>query len=74
MKTQRWHGYAGYDGWFERANNASFAIQAAYTELTPQFERLFDRVGQDFRLFYAEVQGLAALPKDQRRAKLAALE
>lgn len=74
MKAQRWGGYAGYDDWFEHANNASFAILAAYTELAPQFERLFDHVGQDFARFYAEVQGLAALPKDERRAKLAAPE
>ena len=74
MKRERWAGYAGYDSWFERANNASFAILAAYTELAPQFERLFDRLGEDLPRFYAQVQGLAVLPKDQRRAKLAAPE
>ena len=71
MKLERWGGWTGYDSWFERANNASFAILAAYTELVPQFERLFDRLGDDLPRFYAEVQGLAVLPKDQRRAKLA---
>jgi predicted aminopeptidase len=30
LKAGRWGGYAGYDGWFERANNASFAVLAAY--------------------------------------------
>ena len=72
MKAERWGGYAGYDGWFERANNASFAVLAVYNELVPAFERLFERTGGDFARFYAEVKGLAALPKDQRRAKLAA--
>ena len=72
MKNHRWGGFAGYDGWFERANNASFAVLAAYNELVPEFERLFERGGRDFPRFYAEVKGLAALPKDQRRAKLAA--
>ena len=72
MKTQRWSGYAGYDGWFERANNASFAVLAAYNELVPDFERLFERSGGDFQRFYAEVKGLAALPKAERRAKLSA--
>ena len=72
LKAGRWAGYAGYDGWFERANNASFAVLAAYNELVPEFERLFERSGGDFPSFYAEVRGLAALPKDQRRAKLAA--
>ena len=72
LKHSRWNGFAGYDGWFERANNATLAVQAAYTELVPQFEALFEREGRDFARFYAAVQGLAALPKVQRRATLAA--
>ncbi|MCY7316548.1 MAG: aminopeptidase [Rubrivivax sp.] len=72
MKTRDWGGYSGYDGWFARANNAAFAVQAAYNELVPAFERLFERSGSDFTRFYAEVQRLAALPRDQRRATLAA--
>lgn len=71
VKAERWGGYAGYDGWFERANNASFAVLAAYNELVPQFEALFEQQGRDFTRFYATVKGLAALPKDQRRARLA---
>lgn len=71
MKAGRWAGYAGYDAWFERANNASFAVQAAYNEWVPDFERLFERSGGDFNRFYAEVKSLAALPKAQRRATLA---
>jgi predicted aminopeptidase len=71
LKQTRWNGYSGYDGWFERANNASFAVLAAYNQLVPEFERLFERSGRDWPRFYAEVKGLAALPKDQRRAKLA---
>jgi predicted aminopeptidase len=70
LKTTQWNGFAGYDGWFERANNATLAVQAAYNELVPQFEGLFESEGRDFARFYATVQGLAALPKDQRRAKL----
>jgi len=71
MKAVRWGGYAGYDAWFERANNAALGVQAAYTELVPQFERLFEREGRDFGRFYAEVKRLAALPRDERRATLA---
>jgi predicted aminopeptidase len=69
-KAGRWGGFAGYDGWFARANNAAFGVQAAYFELVPAFERLFESSGGDFPRFYAEVQRLAALPKDERRAKL----
>ena len=72
LKGGRWGGFAGYDGWFERANNAAFGVQAAYHELVPAFERLFESSGGDFPRFYAQVQQLAALPKDQRRAKLVA--
>ena len=72
IKATRWDGFAGYDGWFARANNAAFGVQAAYFELVPAFERLFERSGGDFERFYAEVRQLAALPKDERRAKLLA--
>ena len=72
LKAGRWSGYAGYDGWFERANNASLGVQAAYNEWVPQFERLFEREGRDFKRFYAEVQRLAGLPKAERQATLGA--
>jgi predicted aminopeptidase len=71
LKTERWGGFAGYDPWFANVNNAALGVQAAYNELVPQFERLFAASGGDFERFYAEVQGLARLPKAERRAKLA---
>ncbi len=71
LKLERWNGFKGYDGWVARANNAVFGVQAAYGELVPAFERLFEAQGRDFDRFYAEVKALAALPKDQRRARLA---
>lgn len=71
MKAQRWGGFSGYDAWFARANNASFGVLAAYNELVPGFERLFEREGRDFVRFYAEVKRLAALPKKERRTALA---
>jgi predicted aminopeptidase len=70
LKAGPWHGFAGYDGWFERANNASLAMMAAYNELVPDFERLFDAGGGDFLQFYAAVRELAPLPPQQRRARL----
>lgn len=70
MKRERWAGFSGYDGWFARANNASFGVLAAYNALVPDFERLFQRSGGDFERFYAEVRRLAALPKAERRAAL----
>jgi predicted aminopeptidase len=74
IKREHWGGFAGYDGWFDRANNAALGVQAAYNELVPEFEALFVRQGSDFDLFYAEVRRLAALPKAERRAKLLAAD
>ncbi|NLZ41203.1 MAG: aminopeptidase, partial [Comamonadaceae bacterium] len=74
LKAERWGGFAGYDGWFARADNAALGVQAAYDELVPPFERLFEREGRDFAHWYAAVRVLAALPRAERRAKLAAIE
>jgi predicted aminopeptidase len=71
LKAGRWEGFAGYDGWFARANNATLGLQASYNQLVPAFERLFERSGGDFARFHAEVRALAALPKAERDAKLA---
>ena len=73
LKAGRWAGFSGYDEWLARANNASFGVLAAYNELVPQFERLFEREGRDFARFYAEVKRLAGLPKAERHATLRAI-
>ncbi len=70
IKVERWGGFAGYDGWFERANNALIGVQAAYDQWVPAFERLFEAEGRDFERFYARVRALAALPKAERQAAL----
>ncbi|WP_236589841.1 aminopeptidase [Ramlibacter aurantiacus] len=58
------------DRWVAEANNASFGAQAAYDELVPGFEALFDREGQDWRRFYQAVRGLGQLTKSERHAFL----
>ncbi len=63
-------GFAGYDGWFARANNASFAVLGAYNDFVPAFERLFEQSGRDFARFHDAVRTLAALPRAERRARL----
>ncbi len=73
LKAGPWAGFAGYDGWIARANNAALGVQAAYDGQVPEFMKLFESQGQDFERFYAEVKRLAALPKAQRRDTLAAL-
>ena len=65
-----WGGFAGYDPWVANANNAAFGAQAAYDELVPGFEALFEREQRDWKRFYDAVKRLAALPKDERRSQL----
>lgn len=73
LKATRWAGFAGYDGWFERANNASFGVLAAYNELVPGFESLLQAEGGDYSRFYDAVRALAALPAAERRKRLNAV-
>ncbi len=65
-----WGGYAGYDAWVAKANNASFGALAAYDELVPGFEALFRANGQDWPGFYDAVRRLARLPKQERTQTL----
>ncbi|UCU99695.1 aminopeptidase [Acidovorax radicis] len=63
---------AGYDRWVAKANNASFAAQAAYDELVPAFEALFEREDRDWQRFYDAVRRLSQQPQAQRHAALQA--
>ena len=65
-----WGGYAAYDPWVARANNAAFAAQAAYDELVPGFEALFEREGRSWPRFYDAVRRLASLSKNERHLAL----
>ena len=69
LKT-RWGGYAGFDAWVARANNASFGAQAAYDDLVPGFVALFEREGRDFNRFYDAVRALSEQPRAERQATL----
>ena len=72
-RRKNWGGFTGYDRWFaNNPNNAQLASVAIYTRLVPQFEALLAREGGDLGRFYAAVKELAALPKDERHARLEA--
>ena len=72
LRNGPWNGFAGYDRWFgQEINNATLASVGIYTELVAAFEALLARNGGDLPLFYGEVKRLAALPKDDRQARLA---
>ena len=60
----------GYDAWVARANNASFGAQAAYDDLVPGFEALFETSGKDWQRFYDAIRMLAELPKNERHQAL----
>ncbi len=64
---------AGYDHWVATANNASFGAQAAYDELVPAFEVLFEQSARDWPRFYDAVKALAHQSAEQRLAALRAL-
>jgi len=64
---------AGYDRWVAKANNASFAAQAAYDELVPGFEALFEQQGRDWSRFYDAVRQLTRQPLQERQDALRAL-
>ena len=71
MKRDKWGGYAGYDRWFAKANNATMGTQGAYDDEVGAFERLFAAEGGDFDRFYAEVRRMAALPRPERDVAMA---
>jgi predicted aminopeptidase len=67
---ERWGGYKGYDAWVAQANNASFGAQAAYDDLVPAFEALFQREAQDFPRFFEAVRQLATMEPTDRLSTL----
>ena len=63
-----------YHDWFARdLNNARLAAVAVYTDLVPAFARLLARERGNMPAFHARVQELAALPRAERRSRLAAI-
>jgi len=73
LKSQ-WGGFSGHDRWFtSKPNNAQLASVVAYSQLVTVFEMLLAREGGNLSGFYAAVKALAALPKDERDVRLAAL-
>ncbi|HEX2546058.1 MAG TPA: aminopeptidase [Ramlibacter sp.] len=62
--------WRGYDRWVREANNAFFGAQAAYDELVPGFEALFQAQGGDWQKFYEASRRLSELPKEERHRRL----
>lgn len=70
-----WGGFGGYDRWFaQKPNNAHFVSIAIYTQMVPAFEALLQQSGGNLARFYDAVRQLAVLPRDERTARLQALQ
>lgn len=66
-----WGGFGGYDRWFaQKPNNAQIASLAIYTQQVPAFQALLRQQGGGLAQFYSAVKELAALPKEERAARL----
>jgi predicted aminopeptidase len=69
-----WHGYHGYDAWFEQPlNNAQLASVGIYDRYVASFQALLATHQGDLPRFYAEAAGLARLSPAQRETRLAQL-
>lgn len=69
-----WGGYNGYDAWFAGGvNNAQLATVNTYNKLVLSFTALLDSEGGDLPAFYARVQALQKLSRDERHAELQSL-
>lgn len=69
LLRQSWGGYAGYDRWAKRMNNAFLAAMADYEDLVPAFEALFHQSGS-WSTFLTQVRQLAHLPRAERKDRL----
>ena len=70
-----WTSGPTYDFWFERGvNNAAIALLTTYDRWVPALETLLARSGGDLEAFYRACEELAALPAEERRARLEALD
>jgi predicted aminopeptidase len=69
-----WGGFSGYDAWVAKANNAAFGAQAAYDDLVPGFESLFEREGRNWPRFFEAVKQLSRQDKALRAEQLRQLE
>lgn len=70
LRDRQWDGFRGYDRWFAQdINNATLASIGLYTAARPAFTRLID-ASADLPAVWTTMRELAALPRDERRARL----
>ena len=73
LLKERWSGYSGYDGWFDRPlGNADLVPISTYQRCVPGLQRLLDEQGGDLPKFYEAARTLAKESREVRHAKLCA--
>lgn len=71
LRNTEWHGYAGYDHWFDTPlNNAKLLPLGLYDHGVPAFAALFKQCDGDWTRFYAAVRKIGSEPAIQRDAFL----
>ncbi|MGH8183869.1 MAG: aminopeptidase, partial [Rhodanobacteraceae bacterium] len=72
LRDTTWHGYNGYDHWFDSPlNNAKLVPFGLYDRGVPAFAALFKRCDGNWTYFFASVRGIGNEPAAQRNAFLA---
>ena len=67
VRDSRWGGYDAYDGWFDAPiNNAKLAAVSVYSDQVTAFLHLFELCLSDYPQFYAAVQQLGKLDRQNR--------
>jgi len=67
-------GQPAQDWWSKDLNNARLASMTIYQGLLPAFRELLSRCDDELECFYDEAEALAKLNKDERQARLGALQ
>lgn len=71
LRNSQWHGYDGYDVFFDKAlNNARLVPFGLYDQWVPGFRVIFQRSGGDWAHFYRVVASLGDEAKAQRDAQM----
>lgn len=71
MRDSQWSGDKRFDAWvYAPMNNARLLPIGLYDQWVPSFEALFRQVNGDWTAFYAAVEKIGGLPRDERKAAL----
>lgn len=71
LRDGQWGGDKRFDSWvYAPMNNARLLPVGLYDQWVPAFEKVFRQVDGDWPAFFAAVEKMGGLPKDERKAVL----